>query len=117
MDRNESHLKNDKFAAKFGVRTETDIWSIMDSIFEYLVNQEDDLFDLIKIIDMRAESVDFTKRIYEWSRAELLKEGELSDTELVDMSPDFVDAFVELINKSAKYEIIRRVDVADEESE
>ena len=98
------------------VTTEASVFSLMDEIMECL-SQEDELFELIKLIDNRAESVDFTKKVYNWAKEKLLKEGEISNTDLVDMSPDFVEAVVELINKSARSEVIRKVEETDDGTE
>jgi len=57
----------ERFYKSIKITTEASVFSLMDEILECL-DREDDLLELIMLIDKSAESVDFTKQDYEWSK-------------------------------------------------
>jgi len=105
------------FNNKITISVESDIYSLLQEIMDYALNDEDVAMEIIKFVDGRLENVDFTQKIYNWAREELLKEGELPDTDPVCTSRDWADSFVELFNKNYGREIIRKVDEHVDEDE
>jgi hypothetical protein len=98
---------------KIQITTETDIISLMNEIMD-CIHDEDDILELVKLIDSRVQSVDFTKRIYDWAKEELIKEGELTNNSEA-MSDEFGRELVSLFNRAAGKTLIMLADDDDDE--